>query len=310
MDKINPSVTVLMPTYNHEKFIFKAIDSVLMQETNFPVFLVISDDASTDDTFNIILSFLDRNNVKIVLHRNEKNIGALLNGAKLREEAINLGCKYVAILEGDDYWTDPHKLQRQVDFLEKNSSYSFCIHAADTVDENNLLIPQKSFRKNTVNRIIDINKAISSGGGSYATSSLVFKNLIKSYPEFMHKAQSGDSALLLLLALNGNGMFLDFKASCYRIHGGGINSSVQKNVADRVAWQIRDVEMLNAFNLYTSGKYATSVQRAKYKHIVKMVKLQELTVIDSWKFISNWFHELPFYLCLMLIARTLIGRYH
>jgi RimJ/RimL family protein N-acetyltransferase/glycosyltransferase involved in cell wall biosynthesis len=117
---LNPTVSVQMITYNHESYIKRAIDSILMQKTNFDFEIIIGEDCSTDNTRLIIKQISDKypGRFKLLLH--EKNIGALANQQTVSQASKG---KYIAICEGDDFWMDADKLQKQVDFLEKNADY-------------------------------------------------------------------------------------------------------------------------------------------------------------------------------------------
>ncbi|HEU4966001.1 MAG TPA: glycosyltransferase [Candidatus Saccharimonadales bacterium] len=120
-----PLVSVCLITYNHAKYIREAIDSVLAQQTNFSWELVIADDCSTDGTREIVREYQERYPERIQLILQDKNVGAEQNWLDL----INYPkAKYMAYLEGDDYWTNPNKLQMQADFLEKHPDYALCFH--------------------------------------------------------------------------------------------------------------------------------------------------------------------------------------
>lgn len=116
-------VSVLMPTYNHEPFIAQAIESFLAQVCNFDIELIIGNDASTDNTFEIARKYAFANPDKIRLINHNSNLGLLRNYKSIIE--VTQG-EYFAILESDDYWTDNLKLQKQVDFLDKNPDYGLC----------------------------------------------------------------------------------------------------------------------------------------------------------------------------------------
>jgi len=125
MQKIIPLVSVTMLTYNHEKYIAQAIESVLMQKTDFPFELVIGEDCSTDGTLAIVEAYARKNPEVIRVITDHVNVGALANDVR-----VNNACrgKYIATLEGDDFWNDVLKLQKQVDFLENNAEYGL-IHS-------------------------------------------------------------------------------------------------------------------------------------------------------------------------------------
>lgn len=141
-----PLLSVRLMTYNHEPFIAQAIEGCLMQKTNFPFEIVIGDDFSTDNTLAIAKKYEQENPEKIrVLKRTvgdeywkkRQKIGRYQNFIDILE---NCKGKYIALLDGDDYWTDPKKLQKQVDFLEKYDEYSFCCHAFQKVNSNKSII--------------------------------------------------------------------------------------------------------------------------------------------------------------------------
>jgi len=114
-------VSIFMLTYNQEEYIIQAIEGVLMQKTDFSIQLVIGEDCSTDNTRDIVKDYAQKYPDKIRLILNETNIGLIANYVKTYAQCTG---KYVAICDGDDYWIDPFKLQKQVDFLETHSDYA------------------------------------------------------------------------------------------------------------------------------------------------------------------------------------------
>ena len=125
MPNVTPLLSVIMITYNHENHISKAIESVLNQKTNFKYEIVVGEDFSTDKTRAILLKYAQENagQFKLLLH--DKNIGAMSNHILTLQECKG---KYIAALEGDDYWTDEYKLQKQVDYLEQHKDVSLVGH--------------------------------------------------------------------------------------------------------------------------------------------------------------------------------------
>ena len=123
-----------MLTYNHEQYVAEAVESVLMQKTNFLVVLVIAEDFSTDQTRIILTDYQKRFPDKIKLILQHKNVGLKQNRFDLFN---NLESDYIAVLEGDDFWTDPLKLQKQVDFLENNPDYTISMGKVDILIQKN-----------------------------------------------------------------------------------------------------------------------------------------------------------------------------
>ena len=122
-----PLVSVWITAYNHEKYIAEALDGVLNQQTNFDYEIVLGEDGSTDRTREIVLAYQKKYPGKFKLFLPEKNMGMLEITKPTFEMCTG---KYIAFLDGDDYWTDPLKLQKQVDLLEANPDISFCYHNA------------------------------------------------------------------------------------------------------------------------------------------------------------------------------------
>ena len=141
MSLSSPLLSICCITYNHENFIRQALDGCLMQQTNFPIEIIIHDDASTDNTANIIREYQGKHPhlIKTILQR-ENQYSAMGFGfiSNVFKEAQG---KYIALCEGDDYWTDPLKLQKQVDFLEANPDFAICFHNAVVINED---FPEKN----------------------------------------------------------------------------------------------------------------------------------------------------------------------
>lgn len=133
-------VSIIMMSYNHGKFIRQALESVLMQETDYTYELLVGDDCSPDNTQDIIREMEPKFGGKMRPILREKNLGALKNMADLLPRVRG---KYVAFLEGDDFWTDPQKLQKQVTFLEEHSEYAAHYHKNSMVDQDNHVLFEK-----------------------------------------------------------------------------------------------------------------------------------------------------------------------
>ena len=126
-------LSVIMTTYNHERYIATAIESVLRQQTNFPIEIVIGEDCSTDRTLNIVLDYQRQYPEAIRIVRSESNVGWRANYRRTIAAARG---RYIAFLDGDDYFTHRKKLQMQVDLLEANPDVGMCYGRSERVDEN------------------------------------------------------------------------------------------------------------------------------------------------------------------------------
>lgn len=134
---MEPVISILMPTYNHERFISQAIESVLKQKTAYSFELLINDDCSTDNTGKIASEYAIKYPDIIKYTRQNHNKGLLENYKFL---LAHVKGRYLAILESDDFWTDTEKLQKQIGFLEQNPDFGICVGDYTTVDANNNII--------------------------------------------------------------------------------------------------------------------------------------------------------------------------
>jgi hypothetical protein len=163
--------------------------------------------------------------------------------------------------EGDDYWTDPLKLQKQVDFLESHPEYSACFTNALLIDEqkNKTSDYKKSKQGLGGDKTYDFKAVAMGGGGLFPTASLVFRNILN-YPSFFTEFKSGDRLLGLLLADKGNFYFLNESTCVYRKHSGGTFSSIVKDQDKRIEIDLDNIKLLQTFDAYTNSNYRQSIE--------------------------------------------------
>jgi glycosyltransferase involved in cell wall biosynthesis len=228
------TVSVFMTTYNHASYIAQAIEGVVKQEADFPFKLFIGEDCSTDGTAEICRRYKSEYPDKIELIAREKNLGAQANSPEIYERCFSYG-KYIAMCEGDDYWTDSRKLQKQVDFLEANPDFSICFHPVKIAYEESReeKITNQTQAETTTFEDLALNNFI-------YTVSCVFRNNSLQFPEWFEKMPAGDYPLHLLNAQYGKIKFISEVMAVYRVHKGGIWSMI--NLADMSAGWITVVK--------------------------------------------------------------------
>jgi glycosyltransferase involved in cell wall biosynthesis len=226
-----PVVNIYCPAYNHESFIAETIESFLMQETCFPVQVLIHDDASSDSTVDIIRKY-------------QKKFPYLFNTVFQKQNQLSKGVKpwvfmmpliradFMAVCDGDDYWTDPTKLQKQVDFLEAHPGVAFCAHNAAARFSDGGMIPwfaneegQGQFcgasappHEFTFDDYMKSN--------ILPTVSLLFRNVLAlSESESFLSAPLGDWFMIQLLLKQGTGAYLPDTMAVYRVHDDGLHMS-------------------------------------------------------------------------------------
>ena len=214
---IKVSVTIL--TYNQKEFIGKAIESALSQKTNFDVEILVGDDCSTDGAQETILAYQEKypDKVKAVLH--SKNLGQ--NGLFNTIETLKLAKgTYIAPMDGDDYWTDDQKLQRQVDFMEAHPDFSACFHNALITYEDGT--PSHELNAPDQKEVITAADLVGEDEIWFmATSAVMFKNGIMHYPDWFLKSSSGDIPRYVILAKHGPIGYVPGVMSVYRKNRGG-----------------------------------------------------------------------------------------
>jgi len=243
-----PLVSVCMITYNHRDFLAQALDSVLMQEVDFPVEIILHDDCSTDGTADIVRSYADRYPQIIRAICQKENQYSQGKKPFLATFQLARG-KYVALLEGDDVWADPRKLSRQVEFLEQNESYILCYGNATIIDgQGGVLmdrrIPDAECRHLTQKEMIECRHVI-----PMATVMLRNHPVLRNLPKRINKVLNGDTFLFALLGQYGSAGYLDFAPSLYRWHSGGIYSA--KNTDQRLVSGLNSYRNLHACLKYT-----------------------------------------------------------
>ncbi len=256
----DPLVSICCLTFNHERFIAQAIESFLMQKTSFPIEIIIHDDASTDNTGKIVMDYV-------------RQYPNLINPIFQRDNQYSKGersffghfiipyvrGKYIALCEGDDYWTDPLKLEKQINFFKSNPDCSICFHAARHINEKDHIrshIHRPFIRLG--NSKFDIRVAILGGGGFMTTNSMVFiAEYVKKLPGYYYKAPIEDLPLMLFLASEGSIGYLDEIMSVYRMRTEGSWSTLMAYSKEKRKHHHKAVlKMFHEFNEATQFKYS------------------------------------------------------
>lgn len=257
------SVSICMISYNHESFIRKAIEGVLMQKTNFSFELVIGDDCSTDNTVSLINELIKGRENEIKLLSTTENLGMMPNFIRTLTACTG---KYIAICEGDDYWTDPYKLQKQFDFMEQHPDYSLCFHNATIINEVN--VTSKLFAEYSKSDYCgkDLLKK-----WLIPTASAFFINVLpKELPAFIKEATHGDLALFIFLSEFGNVRYINEVMSVYRINSVGVTQSAFKGIQHNLK-HVRQIELMNE---YFGEKYKSLLNKRTANYLISTAYLK------------------------------------
>lgn len=219
-------VSVVMITYGHEKFIREAVESIISQKCNFEIELIIGNDASPDNTDEIIKNILkvNPNSYKIKYFNHKKNIGFMENHIFVLKQVKG---DYIAICEGDDYWIDDLKLQKQFDFLEINQDYGMVFHDCKMLYEETNELKDSGVVENIENREYSrleiFEKWIIPTGSVFFRTNQLNEDLYKIYRN--KRALFGDTYTNLFVSRNKKIYGFKNKMSVYRIHKGGLTSA-------------------------------------------------------------------------------------
>jgi glycosyltransferase involved in cell wall biosynthesis len=216
-----PKVSVCFITYNHEPYVRSALESVLAQRTAFPYEIVVGDDCSTDATVDIIEKYRSQRPETIRILPTDRNVGVTANFARTITACRG---QYVAILEGDDLWTDPEKLAIQVDYLDRHPESVMCFHPVTTIDEGGENVSM-SYRPPRFRRVFRLQDLLVLGN-FVPTCSVLFRNkVLPAFPTWFTDLWIADFPLLVLHAQYGNLRLIRRPMGSYRVHAGGIFSA-------------------------------------------------------------------------------------
>jgi glycosyltransferase involved in cell wall biosynthesis len=264
-------ISVCIITYNHEAFIAECLEGAVKQKLNFPYEIIISDDKSSDRTLEICREYAEKYPTFIRLKENDANLGMTKNYTSTILSSLG---KYIAICEGDDYWTDPLKLKKQVDFLESNPDYAFCYHHVKIVQEGAIMNHKLEMNENqpdtsTIAEVLK--KSIWPHINSVVFRNGAMRNDVSSW---FNKCISADWALLSLITGHKKIKYFKETMSVYRQHGSGIWS--QNSRIRNVLNTLKTANILNE----------NIVKPRDKKHIYWPIHYSYLELIKYYKLIN------------------------
>jgi glycosyltransferase involved in cell wall biosynthesis len=277
-------VSVSLVTYNQENFIAQAVESVLMQKTNFDFEIIIGEDESQDNTRAIVMGYKERYPDKIRLLLNSRGNVVYIDGKptgrwNFLNNLSHAKGQYIALLEGDDYWISPHKLQKQVDFLDSHPEYSMCFHDVQIVSEKgNLISIQASRGKKHTYTLKDLLK----GNFIHTCSVMYRRGLFEEFPDWFYKTSVADWPLHILNAEHGDIGHISEVMGAYRVHSGGIHSSTGE--MERVRGMIDTYPFINAhlnyrYNFFIKSRIYFKLIEKKIGMALQSLKLGRIVAI-------------------------------
>ena len=293
------SVSVFVLTYNHVKYISRCLDSILSQKTNFEYEVIIHDDASTDGTIDILLSYRKKygNRIRLIIQDSNK-YSAGVNNIIFSYVIPAINGKYITYTDGDDYWCDDYKLQKQFDYMESHPDCSLCVHNVYCVDDKENILkntyPKKAgfVKKKT---IIDCPR------GSYIASSSTFFRFdsYKKFDKWRLKYPVDDTSAFIQASFDGYVYKLKDRMSCYRRFSENSWSKEMKNKEKRIECNnqiIAALKMIDVDNKYYKRFILRKINRVYFDNALLAKKFKTIFAFKNRYF----FHQLRFKQKLLL----------
>ena len=270
MKSVKVSVVVLV--YNHERYLKKCLDSILGQITDFDFEIIVHDDASIDDSSKIILDYTKRFPKKVIpVIQTCNRYQAGIDIRKLIAPYIK--GDYVALCEGDDWWTDNSKLQTQYDYATSHPSCSLCVHAVDVYNSlGSEIVGHLS--PSEVSREFNIDDILFGGGGLFGTNSMFFPAAYYLRPEIYNNWGVGDFPSLLYLASKGEVHYLPESMAAYRSNATGSWSERMQSPDYAITIYKAIADGLNRFDEATKYEFTNRVQTVVNSYIFEIAVLE------------------------------------
>lgn len=302
-------VSISCITYNHAPYIKQCLDGFLMQRTNFAFEVLVHDDCSTDGTTEIIKEYESKypEIIKPIYEDENQYQQGKPSGSSVWNYPRAKG-KYIALCEGDDYWTDPLKLQKQVDIMEENIEYTMC--CSDAVIKTN--DSELDWKRYAEDQTIPVEDIILGGGLFIQTATLLFRcELISKerYPDFAKKCHVGDYPLQIFAALTGKVFWFADKMAVYRFQVGNSWTSLNKTqiCSDKMikGWQ-SEVKMLKGMDNLSKGLYHDTFNKRIAVYVLNIISKYRKDIVR----LSNVFaEEISMFSCNQKIRLYLLKPY-
>lgn len=292
-------VSIRCLAYNHEKFIRETLEGFVMQKTNFRFEAIVHDDASTDGTAEIIREYAEKYPDIIKPIYETENQYSKKDGSLFRITHEACKGKYIAFCEGDDYWTDPYKLQKQVDFLETHPDFVMCSHVFKTYKEDSKIFELGLDVKEDV--VYDFDSYVSRNYWYTQPLTCIYKSSAFHLNEYLKYKYSKDVTLFYHLLKKGKGLCMKDCMAVYRVHKGGIWAGLsmeERLLADLNTLKgIYDVDLNIDAAMALRSYFMRFCDKFTYSFILK----NRLFLFSIWKVLFKYFgfSSIPLFLHLL-----------
>jgi len=258
----NKKISACIIAYNHEKYIKECLDGALKQKLNYDYEINVFEDYSTDKTREMVLDYAKQYPDKIKIFLNEKNLGLTGNWVHALTSCHG---DYIAICEGDDYWTDQNKIQKQVDYLENNPDFALSSHNANIIIDGKTV---KLYCSSNHPKIMDLEFILTFGSGVPTCSLVIRKETIKNLPDWFSKIRACDWTVQIIAAQFGKMKYFNEVMGTYRRHGQGAvygqkKAAISQGLSDFCLPSKYTLEMIEAIDKHFEYKYSKQLDVQK-----------------------------------------------
>lgn len=287
INKVSPLVSVCIPTFQHAAYIAECLDSVLAQEASFQIEILVGEDQSSDGARDICVAYADKFPDKIRLFLNDRSDVIFIDGRPSgRANFLNLYSeargKYIAICEGDDYWTDKTKLGRQVEIFKENPECSLVFHNATVIADGGHVT---NFSNELVEGFYGIETVVAKPW-FVPTQSILFRKDLLEFGEWAKHIYNCDYAIQLMLAAQHPFYYVDRMMSAYRVHGGGTSRGRQI-----FYHPIKVIETLSIFNCLSEFKYDEIIKKRLDDIRFGMLNNERREILSSTIMSMSWWEK-------------------
>jgi len=267
-----PIVSVAMITYNHAPYIGRAIESVLMQKTTFPFEIVIGEDCSTDGANEIVLDYAKQYPETIRVITSDTNVGMMEN-----DKRTNFACRgeYIAFCEGDDYWIDPLKLQKQYQTLTQYDALSVTHNSFVLTLQDGILVGAKPRMAGGDSGFVNPEDIILKKNNPHASSLFIKISILQQMPEWYYQSPSGDVPFRMIAANMGRMYYINEIMSVYQHGTAGSwtdrERKIDKNDPQHLKFIRNYLEMCKNFDNFSGQKYHQAVQKRSQDFLIKHI---------------------------------------
>lgn len=279
-------ISCICITYNHELYIRDTLDSILAQKSEYRFEIIVHDDLSTDSTRNILLEYKNKfpNIIKLILQKENQ----YSQGKKVIPLAVEkTNGEYICLCEGDDFWVDKNKIQKQIETLKKNKKINICFTDAYKSIENKIIASKERIKKNITHSIDDV---ILGGGSFMPTASIMFeKKSFDIIPTWINDVPVGDYFYQILLSIPNGAIYLSEKTIVYRVNSANSWSSKRYKMSEDKL--INEAELykkyLNEIKKTFINKKSLDLALANQLSIISLLLLKNGYLLSSKKVIED-----------------------